>query len=75
MAVYSFSQHSIIGPRWPLFCAGCIAIAAGVLLHLPMLAMEHRMGGHLSGMAMDGWMYLGMALLHLGIALALEAMG
>lgn len=71
MAVFSFSQHSIIGPRWPLFWAGCIAIAAGVLLHLPMLAMAHRMGGHLSGMAMDGWMVLGMGLIGVGVPAAI----
>jgi putative MFS transporter len=60
-------QGSIVGERWPLFWAGCAAISAGVLLHLPMLAMAHTMGNHLSGMPMDGWMYLGMALIGIGV--------
>ncbi len=67
----AYTGNSIIGPRWPLFWAGCTAIAAGVLLHLPMLAMAHRMGNHLHGMAMDGWMYLGMALIGIGVPLAI----
>lgn len=62
---------SIVGERWPLFWAGCAAIAAGVALHLPMLAMAHQMGNHLSGMPMDGWMYFGMALIGLGVPAAI----
>lgn len=54
---------SIIGERWPFFWAGCAAIAVGVLLHLPMLAMAHEMGNHLAGMAMDAPMLIGMALI------------
>lgn len=64
-------RPSIVGERWPLFWGGCAAIAAGVLLHLPMLAMAHRMGDHLSGMPMDGWMYGGMALIALGVPAAI----
>lgn len=64
-------RPSIIGERWPLFWAGCAAISGGVLLHLPMLAMAHQMGNHLSGMPMDGWMYLGMALIGLGVPAAI----
>ncbi len=64
-------RESIIGPRWPLFWAGCGAISLGVLLHMPMLAMAHTMGNHLSGMAMDGWMYLGMALIGVGVPAAI----
>ena len=41
-----------------------------MLLHLPMLVMAHRMGNHLSGMAMDAEMLLGMALISLGVPLA-----
>jgi putative MFS transporter len=63
--------QSVVGERWPLFWAGCIAIGVGVLLHLPMLAMAHAMGNHLSGMPMDGWMYLGMALIGLGVPAAI----
>ena len=64
-------RQSVVGERWPLFWAGCVAISAGVLLHLPMLAMAHTMGNHLSGMPMDGWMYLGMALIGLGVPAAI----
>lgn len=66
-----FNRQSVVGDRWPLFWAGCFAICAGVLLHLPMLAMAHAMGNHLSGMPMDGWMYLGMALIGLGVPAAI----
>ena len=65
------SRASVVGDRWPLFWAGCFAISAGVLLHLPMLAMAHAMGNHLSGMPMDGWMYLGMALIGVGVPAAI----
>jgi putative MFS transporter len=61
---------SIIGARWPLFWGGCAAIAAGVLLHLPMLADAHAMGNHIAGMPMDPWMYPGMALIILGVPAA-----
>lgn len=60
-----------MGDRWPFFWAGCAAISAGVALHLPMLAMAHEMGNHLSGMPMDGWMYAGMGLIALGVPLAI----
>jgi putative MFS transporter len=63
--------NSVVGERWPLFWAGCAAISVGVALHLPMLAMAHTMGNHLSGMAMDGWMYLGMALIGIGVPAAI----
>ena len=62
---------SIVGERWPLFWAGCAAISLGVALHLPMLSMAHRMGNHLSGMPMDGWMYVGMALIAIGVPAAI----
>ena len=65
------SRRSVVGERWPLFWAGCLAISAGVLLHLPMLAMAHSMGNHLTGMPMDGWMYLGMALIGVGVPAAI----
>ena len=58
---------SIVGERAPYFWAGCAAISAGVLLHLPMLAMAHSMGNHLNGMPMDASMGLGMALIGIGI--------
>lgn len=61
---------SVIGERGAWFWAGYVAISAGVLLHLPMLAHAHAMGNHLAGMPMDPWMYLGMALIAIGAPLA-----
>lgn len=65
------SATSIVGDRWPLFWAGCAAIAVGVALHLPMLVMAHEMGNHLAGMAMDAPMVIGMALILIGVPLAI----
>ncbi len=64
-------QDSIIGERAPIFWGACAAISAGVLLHLPMLAMAHRMGNHLHGMPMDPGMWVGMALIILGVPAAI----
>jgi putative MFS transporter len=61
---------TIIGDRGTWFWAGCAAISAGVLLHLPMLAMAHRMGNHLVGMPVNGEMLLGMASIFIGVPLA-----
>ena len=52
------------------FWLGCLAVTAGVVLHLPMYWMSRNMGFRLSGMAMDGGMLAGMALILGGIALA-----
>lgn len=62
---------SIVGERAAWFWAGCAAISAGVLLHLPMLAEAHRMGNHLVGMPLDPTMYAGMALIITGVPLAI----
>lgn len=64
-------QDSIIGERAPIFWGACAAISAGVLLHLPMLAMAHRMGNHLYGMPMDPGMWIGMALIIVGVPAAI----
>ena len=56
--------------RGAAFWVGCAAVAAGVLLHLPMFAHDLTMGHHLSGMPMDGGMIGGMALIVLGVAAA-----
>jgi putative MFS transporter len=64
-------QHSIIGERAPIFWGACAAIALGILLHLPMLAMAHRIGNHLYGMPMDSGMWFGMALIILGVPAAI----
>jgi putative MFS transporter len=63
---------SIIGERAPLFWGGCLAIAVGVLLHLPMLAMAHHMGNRLAGMPMDLQMWAGMALILVGVPAAIS---
>ncbi|WP_423141515.1 MFS transporter [Parablastomonas sp. CN1-191] len=52
------------------FAAGCLAVTVGVCLHLPMLWMARGMGFRLVGMATDGAMIAGMALIVAGIALA-----
>ena len=67
----SLRQNSIIGERAPIFWGACAAIAVGVILHLPMLAMAHRMGNHLYGMPMDPTMWFGMALIILGVPAAI----
>ena len=65
------ARISIIGDRAPIFWGACAAIAIGVLLHLPMLAMAHSMGNHLYGMPMDTEMWFGMALIILGVPAAI----
>lgn len=65
------TASSIIGGRASFFWGGCAAISIGVLLHLPMLAMAHRMGNHLIGMEMDPAMWAGMALIALGVPMAI----
>ena len=52
------------------FWLGCAAVDAGVLAHLPMLAMAAPMHYHLAGMPMDNAMLVGMALVPLGVLLA-----
>lgn len=64
------TSRTLIGERAPYFWAGCAMITVGVLLHLPMLVMAHRMGNHLTGMAMDVEMLVGMALIFAGALLA-----
>jgi putative MFS transporter len=62
---------SIVGERWPFFWGGCAAIAVGVVSHLPMLAMAHRMHNRLAGMPMEPGMWVGMALILLGVPAAI----
>ena len=52
------------------FWSGCLVVAAGVCLHLPMYVMAAPMHFHLAGMAMDPGMLLGMALIPGGVLLA-----
>ncbi len=64
-------SSSILGEKAPFFWLGCASISAGILLHLPMLFHAHHMGDNrLVGMPMDPWMYLGMALIALGVPLS-----
>ena len=70
MTARSAVRHSIVGDRAPYFWAGCAAISAGIMLHLPMLAHAHEMGNRLSGMAVDPPMMLGMALILVGVPLS-----
>lgn len=64
------ARISIVGERASWFWGACAAIAVGVLLHLPMLAMAHRMGNRLAGMPMEPQMWAGMALIAVGVPVA-----
>ncbi|MBS0433064.1 MAG: MFS transporter [Proteobacteria bacterium] len=52
------------------FWIGCVAVTAGVLLHMPMYIMAAPMHYHLAGMAMDTPMSIGMGLIPCGVLLA-----
>ena len=52
------------------FSVGCLAVTAGVFLHLPMYWMGRDMGFRLAGMAMDADMLWGMALIVAGLLVA-----
>ncbi len=52
------------------FVLGCVAVTAGVLLHLPMFVMARSMGYRLAGMPMGLDMTFGMALIVLGVLVA-----
>ncbi|MBN8923092.1 MAG: MFS transporter [Rhodanobacter sp. 68-29] len=52
------------------FWLGCVAVAAGVLLHMPMYLMAAPMHYQLAGMAMDLPMTVGMVLIPCGVLLA-----
>jgi putative MFS transporter len=52
------------------FALGCLAVTAGVVLHLPMFWMGRDTGFRLADMPMDAPMLWGMALIVAGIALA-----
>jgi putative MFS transporter len=64
-------RPSIVGERAPVFWGACAAIAIGVLLHLPMLAMAHGRGNHLAGMKMDPQMWFGMIFILAGVPAAI----
>jgi len=52
------------------FVAGCVAVTAGVVLHLPMYWMGRDIGFRLAEMAMDAGMLWGMALIVAGLGVA-----
>ena len=52
------------------FALGCVAVTAGVLLHLPMFWMGRDTGFRLADMPMDAAMVWGMALIVAGIVVA-----
>lgn len=53
-----------------LFWIGTLLVAGGVIAHLPMYWMGKNNGFHLADMPMDLSMWLGMAAIPAGIALA-----
>jgi putative MFS transporter len=52
------------------FALGCLAVTAGVILHLPMFLASRAMGYHMAGMPMGGGMEFGMVLIVAGVAVA-----
>ncbi|MDB6163234.1 MAG: sugar phosphate permease, partial [Xanthomonadaceae bacterium] len=52
------------------FWLGCLAVVAGVLMHMPMFAMGEPMHWQLVGMPMDNLMLGGMGLIATGVLLA-----
>ena len=58
------------GFRQTVFWSGCVAVSAGVLLHMPMYAESLRGGHHMSDMPIGWEMILGMALIALGVSAA-----
>lgn len=52
------------------FVLGVIAVTGGVLLHIPMFLMGRMSHYRLDGMPMGSEMYIGMALIILGVAIA-----
>src|SRR3546814_18708623 len=52
------------------FVLGCVAVTAGVLLHLPMFLMSRSMGYHMAGMPMDTPMLIGQFSIVAGVIVA-----
>jgi putative MFS transporter len=64
-------QRDTVAFQHPVaFWIGCLAVAVGVCLHLPMYVMAAPMHFHLAGMAMDLPMEIGMVLIPSGVLLA-----
>ncbi len=56
--------------RKTAFWAGCVAVSAGVLLHMPMYGESLKGGHHMSDMPIGIDMILGMVLIAVGVAAA-----
>ena len=72
VAASSVDTHRVIADRlhfW-IFLAGCAAVTAGVLLHLPMFLMGRAMQYRLAGMPMDPGMLFGMFLIVAGVGVS-----
>lgn len=52
------------------FWLGCLGITVGVLAHIPMFVHAAPMGYHMAGMPMSTEMWVGMALIPVGLAMA-----
>lgn len=66
------ARSSVLSDRqavW-IFGLGCIAVVAGVLLHLPMFLMGRAMHYRLAGMPVEPGMLVGMVLIIVGVAAA-----
>lgn len=72
MSARSASAFPALGERRHLvaFVLGCLAVTAGVLLHIPMYWMGRHQGFQLAEMPMDASMYWGMAAILAGSLLA-----
>ena len=68
----TMTQSGVLRDRPHLwaFVVGCIAVTAGVVMHLPMFWMGRFNHFHLADMPMDGGMMAGMALIVGGIVVA-----
>jgi putative MFS transporter len=66
MKPQNFSFHHPVA-----FWLGCIAIIGGVLAHVPMFMMGRHTGYQMVGMEMDATMLAGMAMIPLGVLLAM----
>jgi putative MFS transporter len=72
MDIARMNRPGVLADRRHLwaFVLGCIAVTAGVLMHLPMFWMGRFDHFHLADMPMDGGMLVGMGLILGGIAVA-----
>ena len=55
------------------FWLGCLAVVAGVLMHMPMFAMARMAHWQMAGMPMDSFMLGGMALIVIGLLILIPS--